>query len=282
MTELFPVHVRGSGVPASHEGPVVFHGANKSGSLAMSEVIRDAYRAEGRLDQFVSTYHREPQSLEDFAVLLGSATDHAFFVSHYIYRRMALPSHALLTSQVRHPIPRVLSVYGWLQRGHLRKRGTLDGFPNLRDWILRTQGTHHTQMVQFAVGFAEDRRDAVNGLRRSEIRDIALENLHTDFAWFGVAEFFEESIYAMAHMCGLKAVPPWAKDVRNSKRPRLADTDDRTVELIRQVFEYEIEFYEAALVTFKKRMEHIDFGPSIDEYKERCSNEYGERLIAAS
>ena len=52
------------------------------------------------------------------------------------------------------------------------------------------------------------------------------------------------------------------------------------MELIRSTYTHEIRFYERALETFRERIASIDFGPSLDAYKERCSAEYGERLVS--
>jgi hypothetical protein len=278
--ELFPVALEAKGVPRARKRPVVFHGVNKSGSLAMASVMREGYYAQRRANQFFSSYHGIPKEQEDFNRILTHTTGHAFFVSHYIYRDVVLPPDALLVTQVRHPLPRVLSVYGWLKRNYMRRHGgSADGFPELERWIPAMKGRGHTQMSQFArpVGTSKEQ---FKKLPIEAVFERAAENFDRDVAWFGIAELFEESIFALAHLCGVEAVPPWRKDTRNRWRQSLAETDQRIVDLIHESYEYEFRFYERALARFRKRVARIDFGPSFEAYKERCSDEYGERLVS--
>jgi hypothetical protein len=281
VTELFPVEVTAPNLPIAGDRPVVFHGVNKSGSLAMANVMRDAYDAAGRSDEFVSHYHDRPQDFDEFAQAVQHAEGHAFFVAHYVYKRVAVPPKALLVSQVRHPLPRALSVYGWLKRNRLKRYGTLDGFPDLRAWAISTKGKRQTQMAQFAVGFEDGWQPKLEAMPPHDVCATALENLQRDFFWFGLAELFEESIFTLAHVSGLVVVPAWAKDTRNRWRQSLASTNDDTLAFIREVFAYEFQFYECAVQLFEERLATVDFGPSFYAYKDRCRSEYGERLLSS-
>jgi hypothetical protein len=279
--DLFPVALEGGDVPRAGDRAVVFHGVNKSGSLAMANVMREAYTAQGREAEFYSAYHRLPRGQEAFnRVLTEHRSGHAFFVSHYIYRDLELPPGALLVTQVRHPLPRVLSVYGWLKRNYMRDHdGSIEGYPGLESWIVAMKGRGHTQMSQFARPLGVSAK-AFKRMTNEEIYERAVENFERDVVWHGIAELFEESIFALAHVCGLDAVPPWRKDTRNRWRQSLAETDERIVELIHESYEHEFRFYEWALARFRERIARIDFGPSLPAYKERCRGEYGERLVS--
>jgi len=281
MTELFPVQVTAPDLPPAGDRPVVFHGVNKSGSLAMADVAFEAYQAAGRDDEFVSHYHDRPRDFDEFTHDMHRRDGHSFFVAHYIYKRVPLPPQTLLISQVRHPLPRALSVHGWLKRNHLRRHQTLAGFPELPAWVESTRGTRNTQMSQFALGFADGWRRTLSSMSPEAVYEQAVENLHRDFAWIGVAERFEESIFAMAHVCGLAAVPAWLKNTRNRWRQHLADTDQDTIDLIRDTFAAEFAFYAHVVRVFEERLSDMDLGPSISGYKARCLNEYGDRLLRA-
>jgi hypothetical protein len=279
MEERFPVTVSSPLLEPAGERPVVFHGVNKSGSLTMANVLRDAYYDARRANQFFCSYHGIPKMQEDFNRILASSTGHNLFISHYIYRDLPIPPDAMLVTQVRHPLPRTLSVYGWLKRNHLNRNGNLDGYPALERWIRSSKGRAHTQMSQFAHKLGVSREDT-KAFTNDELYDLAVTNFDRDVAWFGIAELFEESAFALAHICGLDAVPPWRKDTRNQWRQPLSETDDEIVELIRSTYTHEFRFYERALETFRARIADVDFGPSLDAYKERCSAEYGERLVS--
>lgn len=280
MAELFPIRmVRYEGAIAGQR-PVVFHGVNKSGSLATANVMRAAYVAAGRANQFFSTYHAVPRDFDQFAEILSHSTGHAFFVAHYIYGRLVIPLDALLVAGVRHPLSRTLSVHGWMKRNHLRKHGSVKGFPSLEKWLLKGKAKYSTQMAQLAFGFGSDRRRRIDAMLPEDMRELALKHLRDEFAWFGVAELFEESIFVLAHICGLGAVPAWQKDTRNEWRDALQDTEEHLQDLIRDVLAEEFAFYEGALATFRSRVADIDFGAALPVYKKRCEGEYGERLLA--
>lgn len=279
MEERFPVTVTSSMLRRAGTRPVVFHGVNKSGSLTMANVLREAYYHDGRANQFFCSYLGIPKGQADFNRILTSSSGHGLYISHYIYRDVPLPPDAMLVTQVRHPLPRTLSVYGWLKRNHLNRHGNSDDFPPLAKWVRSMKGRGHTQMAQFAHKHGITREDTA-GLSNNELYELAVGNFERDVAWFGIAELFEESAFALAHICGLDAIPPWEKDTRNRWRQPLSETDDDVVELIRETNAHEFKFYERALATFRKRIEGIDFGPSLDPYKERCNAEYGERLIS--
>jgi hypothetical protein len=281
MTELFPIQVTAPNLPPAGDRPVIFHGVNKSGSLAMADVMYAAHEEAGRIDEVVSNYHNHPPGFDDLDRTLQTSRGSGLFVAHCIYGRLDIPPDALLVSQIRHPLPRTLSVYGWMKRGHLRRHKSLDGFPPFDAWLRSTGGKHHSQIAQFAIGFGEGWRARTKLMALPEMHERALEHLYRDFTWFGVAEFFEESIYVMAHLCGLRAVPAWTKDTRNQARQRLDETSPEVIDAIHNTFAYDFAFYNEALATFNARIANIDFGSSLMAYKERCKDAYGERLVTS-
>jgi hypothetical protein len=277
-TRYFAVDIEPNGVlPEASEAPVVFHGVNKSGSLVMSNVIRDAYRHARRANQFFSTYHRSPLELEDLALILNNSTGHNFFVSHYIYKGIELPDGTVLVGQFRHPLSRTLSIYGWVKRNHIRRCGSEEGLPDLETFIKSLKGIRHTQMAQIANGFPQNRVERAR-LSSADLLEIAKENVERDFAWFGLADFFEESIFCLAHICGLKMVPAWQKDERNTWRQPLRETENHIVELIENTLCDEISFYNHVVGLFEARIARIAFSDSLAAYKQHCASEYVERI----
>jgi hypothetical protein len=274
MNEPFIVQVTSPDIPVANDRQVVFHGINKSGSLAMADVIVQAYHDAGRANDVFSVYHGIPHEMDRFTPIVENSSGHGFFISHYLFGAVDLGATGLWLTQVRHPLQRTLSVHGWLKRGWEKKHGNVDEFPGLRDWVLWTCGRRETQMAQLAVGFGDGYRQRVLHMATEEMREVALERLERDVAWFGVAELFEESIFSLAHLCGLPAVRPWERDTRNRWRESLADVDEDTISLIYETLAEEFAFYEGALALFRSRIESADFGPSFDSYKARCSSEY--------
>jgi len=280
MPDAYDVAVSCAAIPVAGDRQVVFHGINKSGSLAMARVVREGYYAAGRANQFFSSYHGIPAGDKRLIEVIDHSSGHAFFVGHGLWRA-AQPRDAVWVTQVRHPLSRTLSVYGWLKGAWLGKHGDADGFPSLRDWVLGAPGGRaRTQMLQIALGYVDDRGSRSLQLSARDMRELALQRLEQEFAWFGIAEVFEESIFALAHVCGLAAVAPWRKDTRNRWREPLAGTDPETVALIEETYAEEIGFYEDALALFRRRIAGADFGASFEGYKADCAGEYVERLVS--
>lgn len=266
-----------AGLPMAGQRPVIFHGVNKSGSLVMSDVLKDAYYKAQRANQFLSNYHGIPKDFDAFTDIMRNSSGHSFFVGHYIYGAVEVPD-ALWVTQVRHPMPRALSVHGWLSRNYREKHGSLEGFPDLRSWVLQMRGVKQTQMLQLAMKGPNFRTDWAKHPPQTMCA-IALENLERDFAWFGLAEIFEESIFAMASICGLGAVSAWQMDTRNKWREPLAGQTGDLISMMLEIYRWEIEFYESAVKLFNRRIASLDFGPTLLQYKATCEGQYKERIL---
>lgn len=279
MTERYSVRLAAPALPVAADRPIVFHGVNKSGSLAMERVLREAYYTQSRAHEFFSHYSGVPKHLDTMAEIMRHSSGPRCFVGHYIYQAFDLPADALLVSQVRHPVPRMLSVYGWLVRNDERKHGKGGGIPDFETWLRGSKGRRHTQMSQFALGFAPDYKRKLTTISANDLADRAIERLERDFAWIGVAEYFEESIFAMAHICGLDSVAPWEKDMRNVWRQPLKEVDTTMLDLIESTMTHELRFYRYAVDLFRKRIAEIDFGPELGDYRLRCEAAYGDRIL---
>ncbi len=88
-------------------------------------------------------------------------------------------------------------------------------FDQLRDFIEKTKGVGHSLIGQFGVGWGSHRKSLHRSLRAQDIFELAIDRLRVIFYFFGIAEYFEESIFAFAKLCGLTSVAPWVRDNRN-------------------------------------------------------------------
>jgi hypothetical protein len=256
---------------------VIFHGINKSGSLAMADVLKDSYFEAGRANQFVSTYHKFPADQSEMIRLINNTRiGHCFFVGHYLYGQIDEQSDTKVwVSQFRHPLPRIVSCYQWIKNRHLRDGG--NNFPTLEEFIRKSKGKRHSQIAQFAPGGIKDAN--LNSFSRRDLLDFALETMEAQLHWFGIAEYFEESIFVLAHLCGLKSVCQWKKDVRNDNRPLVRELPPSTVAMIEDIFRFDLDLYKRAVNLFQARIQAIDFGPSMAAYQQSSVIEYKERII---
>ena len=262
---------------------IVFHGVNKSGSLVLSDVIRNSYIREERGHEFFSQYHQQPADLGELLRVLESQNAPGFFVAHYLYGRFKAPKERrLLFTQVRHPLPRIVSCYQWLLNKHQGQQGDGQGFPSLDEFVRSGRGKSHSQIVQFGVGWGlndPDRRKLIRELSPEEIRARAVRAIERDVGLVGVAEYSEETIFLLAHVCGLTEVPAWRRDVRNKGRPFVSELSEETIRLIEDVYEEDFRLYNWVKERFFEQLDGLKFGPSLATYKHVCAGEYKDRLL---
>lgn len=262
---------------------VVFHGINKSGSLALADVLRASFFNELRANEFFSHYHHCPAKLDDLIRILECSRGPGFFVGHYLYGAFQpfVPGRILFT-QFRHPLPRVVSCYQWLRNKHTSRHGSRDGFPSLDDFVLSTNGKKHSQIVQFGIGFGGTPEERARAVKRAHAKDLfegAIEAIHRDVALIGIAEYFEETIFLLAYTCGLRQVPTWQRDDRNVGRPLVQDLSQSTADRIREVYAYDFKLYEWAKARFFDQFNNVRFGLSLEKYKTACQEAYKDRIL---
>lgn len=272
--QLFTVPHTDTGKLRSPEGShIIFHTVNKSGSMAASTTLSKAYKLAGRHREFVSRYELGG-STEEFIGRVRRHTGSGFFLGHYLYGQLERRSDQTWVTQFRHPLPRVLSVYQWLKNKHERKSS--EEFPEIQSFIENSKGVAHSQIKQFGVGFAKEKE--VPKLSGDFLLQSSIENLERDVAWFGIAEHFEESLFSLATLCGLPALPAWVRDNRNPSRPLTTDISQEIVELIRGVYSYDFELYNYALRRFKERFAPPK-SPELDAYQRACASQYKDRIV---
>ncbi|WP_436123029.1 hypothetical protein [Aminobacter sp. LjRoot7] len=262
--------------PIQH-GQIIFHGINKSGSLALSTALRAGYKQEARLNQFFSRYLSIPEHERDFHEIILNSSGHAFFVDHEIYGAIPPAPHRALVTILRHPLPRIFSVYRWLERHHSKDYGS--SMPGFIDWVRNTNGITYSQLEQFGAGYGPKMHD-LRKLPGDELLERAKQALANDVHCLGLAERFEETIFLFAHLCGLSAVPAWKRDDRNSDRPLVSTIDKSDLDLVEEVFHRDFELYKFAVELFEKQLKDIRFHEGeLDRYKKACIGEYKDRLI---
>jgi Sulfotransferase family len=288
------------------ERPLIFHGINKSGSLVLTNVLRQAYFRAGRAHQVFSHYHATPSDLGTLADIAEHTRGHAFFVGHYLFGALDPKRHAFVTV-LRHPLPRVVSCYSWLQRKHLRQRGAparvpgwreryrswlgrdesvvkgaplaADGsFPTLAEYA-RTSFRNHSQVSQFAPGFAPKRGTRLKHMRPADQLEAAKEAIERDIRCIGISEYFEETIFLFAHLCGLEEVAPWQRDERNAERPLVDSLPPADLAAIREGYAPDFELYDFALARFRAQLDVARLQGDIDAYRAAGAGQYKDRIL---
>lgn len=258
---------------------IVFHGINKSGSLSMSNVLREAYLFAGREPEFVSHYHSGGTTDDFITQLNATEASRSFVVSHYLFGALAPSPNRIWITQFRHPLPRVISCYQWLKNKHERTQST--PFPTLEQFVQDTRGVKHSQIMQLGAGYGPNGARRRKRLSPRDLYDISADHISASISYIGIAEYFEESIFMFAAACGVASVVPWKKDVRNKGRPAVSSLSESERNLIREYFSYDFALYEHALGIFRSQCTRLGVeSRSLNEYRLACASQYKDRLIA--
>ena len=260
-----------------YSNQVVFHGVNKSGSMAMAMALRAAFNNANRGEEFQSHYFIGG-SLEAYIETIKDYSEPGFFLGHYLYGALSNHPRRVWTTQFRHPVPRILSAYNWLKSRHFRRSS--EPFPSLEDFVEKTKGVAHSQVAQFGLGFGRLRQSKVRRkLDSSDLYELSRESLERDFPWFGIAEYFDESLFALASLVGIPGVLPWKRDQRNPGRVLSHEISEEIRQLIEEVFHHDMLLYEFAVDEFLAKVEPLQSDGNFLEYKSLCADQYNDRIL---
>lgn len=248
----------------------IFHAVNKSGSLAMAEVLLSAYAHEQRRNEFFCSYYdisKETNLNNLFQQFSENQGNGKILISHDLVGKAHLFPKAKFITLLRDPIKRLVSCFYWLRTQHpevIRGR-------NILQWA-EESGKSHSQIFQFAC-HSDTRpqlKHEVNKMSNEEIFKIAHcwfeKNVHA----YGITEHFEESIMWLASHLGLKSVPLWKTDKRNVNRPLWDQLDDNIISSLEDLFSHDIAFYQSMKNQFLTQTEALSKYPMLLDYKNQC------------
>lgn len=259
---------------------IVFHGINKSGSLAMANVLREAYSFARREVEFISHYHNGGLSEQFIAHVRALSVTKSFVVGHYLFGALPPSPSRVWITQFRHPLPRIVSCYQWLKNKHEKKAGG-ENFMSLSDFVLQSRsGRSHSQVLQLGAGWGLYGKDKSKRLTARDLYEISVEQLESSIYMIGIAERFEESIYSFAGLCGIDSVLPWTRDDRNKGRKLITELSKDENDIIREYYEYDFKLYEYALDRFDLQVNRLGIGGGeFLAYEEACKTQYKDRII---
>ena len=276
----FSVVVRDNGhILPQPDKKIVFHGINKSGSLCMAKVC-DSYTKENRMDQLHSHYHSGIE-LAKFLDLIRTSAPPGFFVGHYLFWQVPFDDSDLrIITQFRHPLARIVSIYEWLRKRHILSGGTPESYPGFEQFVRDGVGKRHAQIVHFSAKYGGDFHRLQKSLTPKEMFERSLENIQRYVYFAGISELFEETIFVVAHICGLPNVPAWKRDERNVDRPMTWTLGQDMIDLVHNVYRYDFELYDWVKRRFQELRGKITLGGDFDAYRLECNQQYKDRLLS--
>lgn len=258
---------------------IIFHGVNKSGSLCLANVFRDAYIWASRRDQFYCHYHRPRYEFDELLRRIENSTGPALFISHALYGAVQAKPPQVFVSMFRHPLPRVISGYQWMKNKFVENGGAPEAFHTLEEFVEKGQGITWSQIAQFGIGYDPEVRSKKWRLSTEETYERCMKNIERDMHWFGISELFEETIFIFAAICGISHVAAWKRDVRNPGRALASELSPATQQMIRHYYRYDFEMYDHLLGIFRDRLGRLQLSGDFAAYKSICIGEYKERPL---
>jgi len=243
----------------------------------MARVIQEAHTFVNRQSEFISHYHRGGEG-EDFINEINSTpAARSFVVGHALFGALEPKANRIWITQFRHPLPRTLSCYQWLKRNHEAKSD--EPFVSLEEFVTKTSGIGHSQISQLGVGNGPRRVRRRKQLTPENLFDISVDVLHSNIGLIGIAEFFEESIFAFAAICGLPSVTTWKRDNRNKGRRSSTELSREEISLIEDIYRYDYKLYQYALKLFHEQNEKLGIeSDALAAYRKACEPEYKDRI----
>jgi hypothetical protein len=279
----FSVAVRDHGhVLPQQDKKIVFHGINKSGSLCLAKVIRDAYAKAGRMEEIHSHYHSQPWiELDKYLDLFRTTRPPGFFIAHYLFWQVPFDDPELIfITQFRHPLTRHLSIYEWLRKRHILGGGTPQSYPGFEEYVRAGAGKRHAQIVHFSARYGENFHRLQHSLTPEEMFERSIQNIERHVYFAGISELFEETIFVVAHICGLRNVSVWKRDERNVGRPMSWTLEQKTIDLVHEVYRYDFKLYDWVKRRFQGLLDKISLGGDFEAYRLECNHQYKDRLLS--
>jgi len=276
LQSQFPVPAGHFGIaPRLKQRSVLFHAVNKSGSLALASVLRDAYEHAGRKSEYMSRYFGIPREEEEAIRRFSEQLDRpCIWIDHNLVGLHAGFPGAACATTLRDPVRRLISCYFWLQTHHPHQVGDLD----IIQWV-RAKGRHHTLSYQFACheGIQQKDKLRIQQLDPLEMASKAEAWFDGNVVAFGITEFFEETIMALACELGLPSVGVWRPDTRNKNRPKWTlITEDMRLEIAAAIH-YDAEFYQRQRSKFLERYQFLIKSDALSSYRSACENARAEQ-----
>ena len=162
------------------DAQVAFHGVNKSGSLAMANVLKEAFVSAGRASDFFSHYHLGGDFHKYISEVNSKKKASNLLISHYLYGAILPRPGRVWITQFRHPLPRILSCYQWLKNKHEKKNGP-NTYPLLEEFISNTKGISHSQIAQLSMNWGSRRKALSKNLSAEDMLNLSLDALDRNF-----------------------------------------------------------------------------------------------------
>lgn len=110
-------------------------------------------------------------------------------------------------------------------------------------------------------------------LSDGELAEAAIEHLDRSYAFVGLTERFEESVFYLARLAGLDSVPLWTSTLAAPRREGLESVPERLAPALRQAVAADEVLYRVTRRAFDRTLGNVDFGASLRAYQRDAASQ---------
>lgn len=237
---------------------VVFPGLGAVGGSSLGEV----FRLEAHRRGFGIPVHHEADHPDVWARYdLDAHAPMRWIDGHRCFAAGArLPMESARVTLLRDPLRRLASVFSYNSVVHP------DQFPFRRfeSFLESGQARRYSQaegLLRLAGTLRPER------LSDSDLVRAAREELSASYAFVGLTEKFEESLFTVCRMAGIDSVPVWYPVLSAPRRVDMGRLPARLRRALDAAVAADRELYEWARDSFERRLSSHDFGSSLEAYR---------------
>ncbi len=250
-----------------HNVPILFHGVNKSGSLAFAKALHMAYKESGNIKRFMCRYMQMPAGREEALAQFSQKLEiNPILIDHGLFGYEKNYPGAKCVTMLRDPMKRVFSIYYWLLSHHPEKIMGRD----IISWVRQDWRTY-AQVRQFAFdNRATKTAHIIDQKPIGEMISVAEANFSNNISWFGICELFEASVISFLSQIGINQAPVWELDKRNTAKPKPVAIPRGLEREISELIGFDIAFYEIKKQKFLRSLQGAPYLEDIEKYREKC------------
>lgn len=260
----------------SHATPIFMHQAH-TGGTTLEDVVRRQYGKWAVL----MVYRKSNLAAEYIRMSEAERQRYRAIYGHLFHGfHQHVPGESFYVTFLRDPLERVISSYYYILRTPAAPEHDyyLEHKLTLQDHIRRVPWDGISQIAR-VIGF-EERFDSEywRGILRPDALETALKNLET-FKVIGLVERYDQSLLLMQRELGWQKPIHYLRRNAATSRPRFADLDAVTQEMLLEVTAAERAMYEWAKARFETQIAALGESFQADVARFKAENaRYGERV----
>jgi len=250
---------------------VVFHHIHKTAGSTFSLAIE-----RSPCDRPVFFLRDEDEKMAFLRDETWKKHDRCFISCHRFYGILdELGEQVTYVATLRNPMNRLIADFywrqGWGQGRSGSPRETLDDFI---EFVHQVDNANHqvydlalyeSEKLEKITPFSEKNTHAMSV---DDALDKARERLRTSFAFVGIADLLDESLFLFFNRMGWERIAMWTREATTSSyRPQVEDLPWYVQKRLRKILEADQELYDEQRILLEKQIKDYPLGEAFKNYK---------------